>query len=167
MTNKDPKTNGRRKATIDNLYRRVREAIDAAYLTGERHPNGGRVTVPYDDERAALRDYVHNQSMRDKFAALVDRETAHERQHRRLAPDAWRFKFGAKHGATICILNNIGDGAKLTQAPAAVSFITIRDTAAEAMLVGWMARAELAKDPGLLDALALLDYAGAGRDGDE
>lgn len=164
MTNKDPKTNGRRAALLNTLEEQVRDAIDASYLTGERYPSGGRKTVPHDDERQPLRDYVRNQAMRDKWEDLIERETAHERRHRRGAPNGWRFKFGAKHGARIVMLNNVGDGARLEVAPAAVSFIEYRDTAAEAVLVGWLAREQLRAVPGLLDALELLDYAEAGRD---
>ncbi len=163
MANTDQKTNGRRKALIEALERRVRDAIDVSYLTGERRENGSRVTVPYDDPRSVLRDYVRNHSMLDKFDDLIDRETSHERRHRRSAPAGWRFKFGAKQGALIVMLNNIGDGARLEQAPDAVSFISMRDTAAEAVLIGWLARVALQADPGLLEALELLDYAAAGR----
>lgn len=162
--NNNSKTNGRRAKLLATLETQVRDAIDASYLTGERYPNGGRVTVSHDDPRQVLRDYVRNQSWQDKFDQLIKREEGHERRHRRGAPSTWRHKFGPLQGARIVILNNIGDGAKLTQAPAAESFIQLRDTAAEAMLVGWLAREELSKVPGLLDALALLDYAGAAND---
>jgi hypothetical protein len=165
--NNDKKTNGRNARLLETLERQVRDAIDASYLTGEKYPSGGRVCVPHDDPRSDLRDYVRNQTWCDKFDALIDRETKHERGHRRGAPNGWRFKFGAKHGARIVMLSQLGQGAQRTEAPAAASFITWRDTAAEAQLIGWLARVELAKVPGLLDALALLDYAAAGRDGDE
>lgn len=167
MTNKNAATNGRRKALVDDLYGKVRDAIDASYYTGERNPNGSRETVSHDDERAVLRDYVRNQGWQDKFDNMVKRETVHEKGHRRGAPNGWRFKFSSTQGALIVLLNNIGDGAKLDAMPAATGFLTMRDTAAEANLLGWLARAELAKVPGLLDALALLDYAEAGRDAGE
>lgn len=167
MTNKDPKTNGRRAALLADLEKRVRDAIDNSFLTGERRDNGSRVSVEYDDERSALRDYVRNQSWFDKWDDLIERETRHERRHRRGAPAGWRFKFGAKHGARIVMLNNIGSGAALDQEPHATAFISMRDTAAEATLIGYLARVELRRDPELLAALELLDYAAAGRDGDE
>lgn len=165
MSNTDDKTNGRRKALIAELENRVRNAIDKTfYPTEERYPNGSRKSIDYSDPRSRLRDYVRNMAMFDKWDDLIDRETKHERRHRRGAPAGWRFKFGPKHGASIVILNNVGDGARLESAPAAESFIALRDTAAEAMLVGWLAREALTADAGLLDALRLLDYAAAGRD---
>lgn len=165
MENKDPKTNGRRAQLLSDLERRVRAAIDKSfYPTEERYPNGSRKSVDYNDERARLRDYVTNMAMFDKWDELIERETSHERRHRRGAPNGWRFKFSAKHGARIVLLNNVGDGARLEASPSALTFISMRDTAAEAMLVGWLAREALKADAGLLDALALLDYAAAGRD---
>lgn len=165
MSNADDKTNGRRAALLENLERRVRDAIDKSfYPTEDRYPNGSRKSVEYSDERAKLRDYVRNMAMFDKWDDLVDRETKHERRHRRGAPNGWRFKFGAKHGARIVMLHNTGDGARLDQAPEATAFISMRDTAAEAVLVGYLAREALRADAGLLDALQLLDYAAAGRD---
>jgi hypothetical protein len=47
--------------------------------------------------------------------------------------------------------------------PSAVLFISLRDTAAEAMLVGYLARVALRADAGLLEALDALDYAQAVR----
>jgi len=163
--NKDDKTNGRRRALIDRLENAVRDAIDASFhQTEERYPNGSRKSVDYSDERSALRDYVRNMAIFDKWEDLIERETKHERRHRRGAPNGWRFKFSAKHGALIVMLNNVGDGARRGERPAAESFIQMRDTAAEAVLVGYLARAALAAVPGLLDELAALDYAQAGRD---
>lgn len=165
MSNKDSATNGRRAQLLADLETRVRDAIDRSfYPTEERYPNGSRKSVDYSDPRARLRDYVRNMAMFDKYDDLIDRETKHERRHRRGAPAGWRFKFGAKHGARIVMLNNIGDGARAETGPTAESFISMRDTAAEAVLVGWLAREALQADPGLLEALALLDYAEAGRD---
>lgn len=162
MINDNAKTNGRNRKHVDALYSRVRAAIDASYLTGERYPNGGRKTVDHSDERAALRDYVTNQSWSDNFEALIKREAEHERDHRKFKPASLpRTPISVEQAATVLVLNNIGDGARLDAMPLATGFISMRDTAAEAQLIGYLARAALRADVGLLDALVALDYAGA------
>jgi hypothetical protein len=160
MNNIDPKTNGHRRQTINDLYKRTRDAIDATYLTGERRPNGSQVTRDTDEARA-IRDYVRNQSWLDKFEDLVTREKIHERKHRKFAPAGYQHQLSVEHAALIILLDNIGDGARLPAAPSASSALILRDTAAEAIVVGWCARDALRASPGLLEDLAKLDYAAA------
>jgi hypothetical protein len=163
MSNYNSTTNGRNKKHVDRLWEQVRDCIDASYLTGERRPNGSRVTVPHDDPRALLRDWVRNQSMTDKMNALEDREAVHERQHRRGAPSGWRHVLSAHHAARLILLHNIGDGSELPAMPDATYMLSCRDTAAEAVVLGFLARDQIWKTDGLREALGLLDYAQAVR----
>lgn len=78
MSNQNSGTNGRSKAHVARLEQKVRDAIDATYLTGERRSNGSQVTRDTDEARA-VRDYVRNHSVTDKWDELIEREAAHER----------------------------------------------------------------------------------------
>ena len=163
MSNTDPKTNGRNRVLVARLIEEVRAAIDATYYDGEKvYPNGSRYSKNTDDARA-VRDYVTNMSPFDKFEDLLSRETAHERRHRRGRPEGSRIPISANQGAAIVMLHQIGNGAKLEAMPAATLYISCRDTAAEAITLGYCAREELRKRPELLAELEALDYAGAVR----
>jgi hypothetical protein len=162
MSNTNSKTNGRSKTLVSSLETRVRNAIDATLLTGERHPNGANVYHDTEDARA-IRDYVRNQHMFDKFDDLIDREVQGERRHRKHAPAGFVYPISVRQAATAIILHNLGSGAAREAMPSAVLFISLRDTAAEAMLVGYLARVALRADAGLLEALDALDYAQAVR----
>lgn len=155
-----PATNGRRKAHVDNLIAQVRAAIDATYDTGKRHPNGARITHDTDDARA-IRDYVRNMSWSDKFDDLIDREAAHERRHRKGAPAGFRYPISVKQSASIIVLHQFGNGSALEAMPPATLYNSCRDTAAEAIVLGYLARAQVT--PELRAQLDALDYAAAVR----
>lgn len=152
MNTTDSKTNGRNRGHLEDLERRVRAAIDAAYRAHHT-----------DDLPGALRDYVSETSSPDKWLRLVEREAAAEREHRRFtsfAPDI-PYAIPVKQGARVTLLHNVGRGASQTEAPHAAEFLVYRPSAVEAIVLGWLARRELAADAGLVPALLLLDYAAA------
>jgi hypothetical protein len=131
-------------------------------LTGEHYPNGSAKTRDTDDART-LRDYVRNQAMWDKFDALLDREAAHERRHRRGAPDGFRYPISVRQSAAIIVLSQMAAGADRDAMPPASLFTSCRDTAAEAIVIGYCAREALKADPELVPMLHALDYAAAVR----
>lgn len=157
MSNNDTATNGRRAALVGKLEQRVRAAIDAAYRSG-RNPS-----TPATDHPGALRDYVTEISSPDAWLRLVDREAKAEREHRRFTSFAPHIPYAipVRQGARVTLLHNVGRGAEMADAPPASDFLVYRPSAVEAIVLGWLARRELAADPGLVPALLLLDYAAA------
>lgn len=159
--NENDTTNGRRKALIEKLTAQVRDAIDASYYTGEpNRANGSKPTRDTDDARA-IRDYVRNMSWSDKFDDLIDREAAHERRHRKGAPAGFRYPISVKQSASIIVLHQFGNGSALEAMPPATLYNSCRDTAAEAIVLGYLARAQVT--PELRAQLDALDYAAAVR----
>jgi hypothetical protein len=160
MENPDRKTNGSDREYLRALRRRVREAINAAYkrLADESHRQHG---TPHDEHSRAIRDYVENMGMIDRFEDLETREGQSERKHRGWGPEWAKYHrhVSVPHCALLIILNNIGDGARLEAEPSATTFVSMRTTAAEAELLGYLARVELLADAGLVEALQQLDYA--------
>ena len=152
MSNPDSTTNGRRRELLARLEAAVRDAIDASY----------RTSLPADDPRRFLRDYVRDMDPRDKWEDLIAREMAHERAHRRFcAPEGFTHPLTVRQAATILVLGYVGDGARRDTPVPAEQFLQGRQSAHEAVVVGWLAREALRRHAGLIGSLDLLDYAEA------
>ena len=116
---------------INKLWAQFREAINTAYKVSQRPGNA------LDDENC-LHDYAENVSMQDDLAALLGRETANERRHRRNSAAPAGFSAGT--AAMLILMRNAADGAFLTEMPKATKFLVLRQTAVEAEVIGYLAR---------------------------
>ncbi len=114
---------------INQLWERLREAIDQTYAAGQNSTRS---------EAACLRDYAQKISWSDDLAKLLGRETANERQHRSNRPAPRGFSVG--DAARLILMDNVVAGAKLDKMPEATLFLTCRQTAAEAIVIGYLIR---------------------------
>lgn len=136
------------KTKIDKLWKVFQDAIDAADSNGQNaHNADGHAAVN------ALHDYTTDRSWR--LNALLGRETANERQHRRtsLAPAS----FSVASAAKLHLMNGAAYGSTKTEMPAATLFLTMRQTAAEAEVIGYLCRVTLSQ--AWRDELETIDYA--------
>jgi len=100
----------------------------------------------------ALHDYS-TRSTPWRLANLVGRETANERQHRGVTTVPG---FSVGDAAKLHIMSNALYGATFPEMPPAHLFLTMRATAAEAMVIGYLVRAELT--PEWMQRVEKLDY---------
>jgi hypothetical protein len=144
MTTYNP---GFEKAYVDALYERVRDAIDRAYYTK-------------DETTEVLRDWTRDACARDRFEALIAKEQQAERAHRTWGSNWAQYHrpVSVRHCARLMVLHNIGEGAARTQPVTAEMFLTMREGAAEALQIGYLARVSLAQHE-LARQLQALDYA--------
>jgi hypothetical protein len=133
------------KKQIDTLWDGFRTAIDAAYKEADKKR---------DDNGTCLRDYAQNISWSDALAGLLSRETANERQHRRNEPPV--PSFSPETAAKLILMNQAHDGARLRTMPRATEFLVFRQSAAEARVIGFLAKRFLPM--GWREAIAGLDY---------
>lgn len=120
--------------TINELWEMLKDGIISnAYNdyapTGDGH-----------SPKSALQDFTASREFRelDKMLAL---ECTHESRHRNAAPEGIRFSVSAKTSAKLLIMQNVADGATNYDAmPPATIFITYRDSAAIAVLLGYLIR---------------------------
>jgi hypothetical protein len=119
------------KKLISILWVEMRSRINAAYADTQ-----GK-SYQYDDQ-TCLRDYAEDISWNDDLSALLGRESANERQHRAHRPSVPGFSI--ESAAKLIIMSKIADGAKLAEMPKATEFLILRKTAAEARLIGYLAR---------------------------
>ena len=133
---------------INTLWDEMRQAINKAY---DEH--GQRLS--FDDGMGCLRDYAENISWSDGMAALLGRESANERQHRRNRPSVPGFSVGT--AAKLILMTNVADGAKREELPSATAFLVLRQTAVEAQVIGFLIRNYL--EPEWIAAVKSLDYA--------
>lgn len=133
------------KREISALWEQFEDAISEAYKEKQ-----------YDQFVGCLRDYARDQSMHHALERLLGRETAHERRHRRGAPYL-PSSFPIGSAAKLLIMEAAKNGAESKRMPDATIFLVWRDSAAEAHLVGYLARAHLSQT--WRDAVKALDYA--------
>jgi len=132
---------------ISNLWMAFQNAIDLADNEGRKLNNA--------DGHAqcnALHDYTKDRNWR--MANLLRRETANERQHRRGGNNP--VSFSVSDAAKLQIMQWAAFAADLNVMPSAHLFLTMRPTAVEAEVVGFLCRAWLNKS--WRDELATLDY---------
>lgn len=96
-------------------------------------------------ELNAIRDFTSGWSHRDLNRLLVLEKT-HEKFHRGAAPGGIRFHVSAEQSAKLLIMQNAVDGSHLHDMPPATSFITYRDSAAMAILLGYLIRSEVTEE---------------------
>ena len=136
------------KTKIDRLWEQFQNAIDAADAEGQKqHSADGHAAVN------ALRDYTSDRSWR--MNALVGRETANERQHRRTSSAPASFTVGS--AAKLHLMNAAAYGSTKSEMPLATLFLTMRQTAAEAEVIGYLCSATLSQT--WRDELETIDYA--------
>lgn len=140
---------------IKKLWDEFEDSILACYNQAQSEAKE-RTEYVYDP-RDCLRDYARDVSWADKLAALLGTETAHERRHRSNRPHPTAAWFTVGIAAKLLIMENARSGAELAAMPEATIFILYRDSAAEATLVGWLARVSLSQK--WRDAVKALDYA--------
>lgn len=138
-----------RHQQINQLWEHFRDAIDAAYADAQTKGFSGSA----HDEVSCLRDYARNVSWSDAVEKLLTSETANERQHRSARSVRG---FSSNDAAKLIICNNVLGGSELAAMPSALTFITLRASAAEANLLGYLIREHLA--PEWKDAVQSLDY---------
>jgi hypothetical protein len=139
---------------INTLWEQFRAAIDATYADGLSRGD-------VDSEAHALRDYAQYISCHDDLAALLGREAANERQHRRNSPHPIH-KFTVGSAAKLILMQQASHGSKLSAMPPATLFLVARQTAVEAELIGYLCREHLTegwrKELGSLDYAKLMSY---------
>lgn len=142
------------KREINVLWEQFQDAISEAYAASNEAYKAGN----YHDPRQCLKDYAKDIGWTDALARLLGKETAHERRHRSGRPyEARPSDFPLVSAAKLLLMENAKNGANLSEMPPATIFITYRDSAAEAWLVGWLARGFLSKQ--WRERVAALDYA--------
>lgn len=114
------------KQTIDQLWDEFRQSINEAYASAKVDP------------LLCLHDYAENISWNDSTARLLGRETANERQHRSNRPSVPGFS--AESASKLILMSQAAVGSKLDEMPAGTEFLVFRQTAAEARLIGFLAR---------------------------
>ena len=132
------------KRQIDILWSDFRKAINQAYAQGEKQDFSG----------AALRDYAENISCSDNTAALLGRETANERQHRRNRPSVPGFS--VESAAKLILINHAAEGSKLDAVPDGTMFLICCQTAAEARVIGFLVKDFITSE--WRDRVSALDY---------
>lgn len=131
---------------INQLWRQFQQAIDAADADGRGFSADGHAEVN------ALHDYTTERGWR--LANLVGRESANERQHRKTSTAPVSFTVAA--AARVHIMNNAAWGATRDMQLPAHCFLTMRQTAAEAVVIGFLVRKELTEE--WIAAVGKLDY---------
>lgn len=131
--------------TINRLWEVMQDRISQAY----KNAASGN-----SEEGMCLRDYAENQSMHDALSALLGRETANERKHRSYRPSPRGFS--AQTAAKLILMTNVDSGSMMEAMPTATRFITLRQTAAEAELIGYLSRHTLSYEWG--KSVKSLDY---------
>ncbi len=122
-------------STINKLWEQFRDAIDATYADGQKN---GKFSGDAHAEVNCLKDYARDQSWHDDLAGLLGRETANERQHRRNELPIRSFSVGS--AAKLILMNQVSFGSKLPAMPPATLFLTARQSAAEAEVIGYLCR---------------------------
>jgi hypothetical protein len=133
---------------IDALWQQFRRAINKTYAAVQEHP------YPINDDAQCLRDYAENISWSDDLAALLGRETANERQHRRNRPAIKGFS--SETAAKCILMNNALKGAQMPALPSATAFLVLRQTAVEAEVIGFLVKYHL--HDAWREAVNMLDY---------
>jgi len=142
------------KQKIDKLWDELRGAINKAYADADKLVRAGG-KAGHLDHRNCLRDYAENVSWSDDMSALLGREIANERQHRRNRPTVPGFSAGT--AAQCLLMNNVRRGAEGKEMPSSVKFLVCRQTAVEAEIIGFIIRDYLPKE--WREAVNALDYA--------
>lgn len=140
---------------IKKLWDEFEDSILACYLKAQSDAKEREEWI--NDNRDCLRDYARDIGWTDSLAKLVGKEMAHERRHRgsnHLPIPAW---FTVSIAAKVLLMENAMRGAELEFMPAATIFIQYRDSAAEATLIGWLARGSLSQP--WRESVKQLDYA--------
>ena len=132
--------------TVNTLWQQFRKAINDSYAVGQRS---------HDEDLACLRDYAEDISWTDDLSALLGREAANERQHRRNRPSPKGFSVDT--AAKLCLMSNAARGAFKTAMPKATAFLELRQTAVEAEVLGFLCRHALTRE--WCKAVDSLDYA--------
>lgn len=137
---------------VNKLWEEFRDAIDASYADGQKN---GKFSGDAHAEVNCLRDYARDISWHDDLAGLVGRETANERQHRRNEISPRDFSVGT--AAKLILMNQASFGSTLPAMPPATLFLTARQSAAEAEVIGYLCREHITAE--WRAELATLDYA--------
>lgn len=129
---------------INQLWEEFRSTIDAVDKLADSADGHAEVN--------ALHDYTQDRDW--QLASLLGRETANERQHRKgsEAPKA----FGVGAAARLQIMTNAAYGASLPKMPSAHLFLTMRQTAIEAEVIGYLLRGHLSQE--WRNAVDSIDY---------
>jgi hypothetical protein len=127
---------------INKLWREFETSLEKCYTDAQSE---ARERQEYrNDYRDCLRDYA-KASWNDALAKLVGAEASHERKYRGSNHSPIPAWFTVNIATKLLIMNNAADGTKLETMPEATIFLIMRDTAAEAVLIGWLARGYLSE----------------------
>lgn len=136
-------------ATISKLWEQFRAAIDAADADGRKLNNADGHA-----ECNALHDYSSEKNWR--LFNLLGREQANERQHRGVPYYGTNAKLSVRDAAMLQIMQQASYQAWEGVMPPAHHFLTMRATAVEAAVIGYLCRKRL--DQKWRETLATLDY---------
>lgn len=133
---------------IEKLWDQFNQALDAANRDGmSKHSANGHAV------ENALRDYAQTETPW-RMASLLGRETANERQHRGHSPSPKGFSVG--DAAKLHLMSAVSSGSVRDKEPAAHAFLTMRQTAVEAIVIGYLCRKHITQT--WRDELETLDY---------
>lgn len=133
---------------IRNLWEAFQNAIDLADKDGKKLNNADGHA-----ECNALHDYTRERGWR--MSNLLGRETAGERKHRQNSDQPKDFSVG--DAAKLQIMQWAAFAQELDAMPSAHLFLTMRPTAVEAEVIGFLCRKHL--NDTWRERLAKLDYA--------
>lgn len=138
---------------IKELWEQFRDALTIAYTVENKlHGNGSAHNVA-----GALRDYARDQMHHDDLRELLDEELQNERQQHSICTRAYPvYCISNLSRAKLLIMQNAVDGCTLDKMPPATIFMTYRHSAAEAMLLGFMAKGSLKHE--WRNAVQAIDY---------
>lgn len=128
----------------------VNKYIEQAYAANQATADGDG-----HSEANALRDFTNGWSHRELWK-LLQIEVQHERRHRHAASSGIVHHVPIETGAKLLIMGNIVAGSHMHNMPPATMFITCRDSAAMAILLGYLIRSEVAEE--WRQAVKAIDY---------
>jgi len=134
---------------INKLWNQFRASIDAADADGKKLNNADGHA-----ECNALHDYTSDRNWR--LFNLLGREQANERQHRGVPYYGNNARLSVRDAAMLQLMQQASYGASQGVMPSAHLFLTMRVTAVEAWVIGFLCRKHLGKE--WHEALAKLDY---------
>ncbi len=135
--------------TISELWNQFRLSIDAADADGKKLNSADGHA-----ECNALHDYTSDRNWR--LFNLLGRESANERQHRGVPYYGRGAQLSVRDAAMLNLMAQASLGAWRGVMPSAHLFLTMRPTAIEAEVIGYLCRKHLSHE--WREALGVLDY---------
>jgi hypothetical protein len=118
------------KQKIEFLWTTFQAAINSSYSQSRQF------TI---SDQTALRDYATDMAFEDKLETLLAKTRDEERHHRRFRDHAVKG-FSIDSAAKLLLMHAAKDGAESRSSLSAVKMLTVRHTALEAEVLGYLAK---------------------------